>query len=323
MNSLTSTDASRALARPANDTTRLKGIPGLLASLPLVFGSSPEPGLLLVLERASGVASTVRWNVDACTGSGLAAMLDHLAFQSEALGVTRCILIAYRCEPGAVDIEAVGARVNAVLDVHHVVTVTEAHWWATTCTTGCCDGALHALPTPDAASSRRAAAARPGGGQVGFDTTVFLAAWGRVSSVPAHASPAVRRARGDDLDVVLAALECPATRDCILVQVAPELFASATCEGLSRNDAGPSSHRPMSSRQMTSWRREIPPRSRPFWLALTALAQWREGDDAGAMATAVRARAGRENSLACLIHDIVAARLTYASAVSRAAGLGA
>lgn len=296
-------------------TTRVKGMGGLLTVLPQLIGTQPEPGVLLLLEAPDGIAGVSFWPAGAVPTIDWAVEARSAWGRAARFGAARGILLVCRLDPGVLDIVEVAATFGAGIELHHALTLTEEHWWATRCDFGCCDGAVHPRPgvpsgvaatdTVDTADAGHPAAEPVD--DAAADTATLREAWRRISQVHARAGSSARRARLAELHVVLEGLRSSETRDIVLHALAPELVVERA--------VGPSTGRVVSSTDLRAWERFIPDEHRGAWLACEALALWREADDerAEAAATASLHRSG--TSLAMLLCGVLHTGMTYDDAV--------
>lgn len=296
-------------------TTRLKGLSALVAGLPDLVGSEGAGAVIVLFERDGALAGVLGWADDACDGE-TAHMLDVVAERRATMGAQAAIAIAYRCEPGRVDIAALAKRIERRVPLHHVLGASDEHWWAIECELGCCDGAIHEIPSLAEQTREQLRDVRRGGEAMAAtarpvpSAVDVRAAWARLCDVPATASGTRRRSRSADLQVLADAVVDGPTRDEILLCVAPELFRLLS-PGTPLGQPGP----PMTSACLRTWLPLVPRHGRAAWKALEAAATWREGDLRGAGACAAASlRIGR-TSLGQLLRDITGTGLSYEQAV--------
>lgn len=273
---------------------------GLLAVLPHLIGSQPHPGLLLLLEAPDGIAGASFWPAQALADTDWVGEARSVRVRATKAGASRGILLACRLDPGLLDVEEVAAALAEGVELHHVLTLTEEHWWAARCDFGCCDGAVHPRPDVDADDVALDREGREAG---------LRQAWQRISEVHARAGVSAHRARLADLALVLEGLRDPDTRDIVLYALTPELVVD--------HREGPACSRPVTSDDLRAWGAFVPDEHEGAWLACQALALWREADTHRAAEVAATASALSGTSLARLMCDILRAGMTYEDAVSR------
>lgn len=297
-----------------NTTTRLKGLDSLVAGIPDLVGPGAGGCVIVIFEHDGALCGVLGWP-DSASPREVDEMLAVVSARRAAMGAQSAIAIAYRCEPGSVDMEAFAPRIARRVPLHHVLTVSDEHWWATTCEMGCCDGAIHtigSLPEQTRGRLRTVRAEGTPGGAAPLeacDLEAVREAWTRVRTVSAQASGAARCRHSADLAVIAGAAGHPQARDHLLACVAPELFGAFAVDEQAAD--GPV----IGSADLRTWFPLVPRHGRAAWKALEAAACWREGDAAGARSAATASLRIAPTALGELLRDIAGAGLTYEQAV--------
>ena len=316
-------------------TLRIGTIADLIPVVPHQFGFHPSASLVVMLLDGRRLAGAFRVDEIAVSAAdGLRACLEAARRRS---GARSCVVMAYRCTPGVVDLEAIVEVCAAVLPVEHALAVSDGMWWASHCEPGCCDGAVHPV---DAASCAQAAARFAGRTQPAVDRDAALAdlrrvssgeseivagllgearhpldparvrqAWKRALRVSAShtltAGPVGERYPLEDLAVLTEAFEDATLRDQLVWTLAPEL-------GCGPDRPGPLWSAPVPSSALVLLVAAVPPSRRVYWHSLIGFARWREGDSIGAVLAAQEALdLDPERNLPNLLLQLASSGLSY------------
>ena len=287
-------------------TLHLSGMGPLLALMPYEFGFAPTASLVVTFMDGGRVAGAARFDEAVVTPEHVHHVRDRVVEASNRLGTSGVVVTAYQCSPG-VDLDLVTRALAPAVEVEHALVVAPDVWWATTCTKGCCDGALAPVPTAadvpslasalearlEPASSRDEAVAAlhavsPLAQRAVADLLVGLpgetgrvrAAWREVASGSGH--PHSTRER-EALALVVDAMPDPLLRDEMVWSVVPELAAGARTTRQCWSE-------PVSSQRLLEILVAVPEPARAHWLCLVALARWREGERPSAVLAAAEAQ---------------------------------